>query len=134
MKLERLPEYILVGTVTLIGMLFALYCGQLTGAGQTKTLGVIFLGLTALAIIFLLQKRVWLLIPACWPLSGQMPALPLPIATRDIVILGVFVAFLSFKAFRLVRVKPIYGVMDLLLILNIAYLASVYLRNPVGTD
>lgn len=134
MKLERLPEYLLVTVVMTLGIGFAIYCGRLTGEGQVRTLGVLFGVAVAAVIILLMRTNLWLLIPLCLPLGGKLVFLPLPFSVADVAILFVFPVFLAFKALKLVKKKPTFNWLDLLLLINLLYLASVFLRNPVGTE
>ena len=134
MKLERIHEYVLVTVVTLAGIGFALYLGRLTGQGQNSTLGAV-VGLVAIAALCLGAKtRIWVLVPICWPLGGQMYILPLPFSVRDLCVLLVFGMFLLFKALKIVRQKPVYELLDVFVWANLFYVGSVFLRHPVGTD
>ena len=132
MKLQRLPEYLLVAIVTLLGMGFAVYCGQLVGHGQSKTVWMFVIFALAMYIALKMGTRIWFLIPMTWPLLGEMQVLPLPFALRDVVILGVFALFLALKAFKRIRRKPTFDALDFVLAINLFYLLTVFARNPVG--
>jgi len=134
MKLERAHEYLTVFFVTLLGILFAVYAGSLSGKGQIGSL-VTLLGLAlCVGILLIARQRVWMLIPICWALNGQIPVLPLPFGPRDIVVLLVFGTFLVLKALKVIRLKPTYSSLDFCVVLVLLYLVSVYLRNPVGVS
>ncbi len=133
MNLERLPEYVISTVVVALGILAAIYFGHSSGEGQTKMLLVS----GALAVVaylgMKLKAKIWMLMLCLYPLQGQLPFLPLPLSVRDIGILLAFGWFLIFKALKLIRVKPTYNVLDFILLANLAYLISVFIRNPVGT-
>lgn len=133
MRVERLPEYVTTVTVTAAGIAFALYCGTLTGSGQTQVVMMIFGLMTALAILLALKGAIWILIPITWPLIGVIPSLPVPLALRDIVILYVLASFFVLKALKVIRFRPEFNRLDGLMLANVVYLATVFVRNPVGT-
>jgi len=77
-------------------------------------------------------RNIWLLIPLCWPLTGKIQILPIPLNVQELAIgaaAGFYVLQVIFKK-RLH--SPRTGAMEFLLVLNIAWLATVYFRNPVG--
>src|SRR5262249_13826727 len=57
----------------------------------------------------------------------------LPFAVRDMVVGAVFCAFLALHALKVVHRKPRYDLPDILLAILLFYLATVFIRNPVGT-
>lgn len=134
MKLERLHEYVLPVVATLGGMGLAVFCGKLTGNGQLGTLAFILAASVATALILGLRQNVWLLIPTCWALYGQIPLLPLPFSVRDLIVVMVFVGFLSLMAFKIIRIKPKLDIADLILLIMIVYIVTVFVRNPVGVN
>lgn len=134
MKLERINEYVLPTVVMALGMGFAAYAGRLMGHGQIGPLLTLFLAICIGVIALIMRQAMWMFIPIAWGLAGQIPILPLPFAIRDLVIMSVFCCFLAFKALKVVRRKPQHGLLDLWLALILLYLASVYIRNPVGVD
>ncbi|MGB8356663.1 MAG: hypothetical protein WCD79_22385 [Chthoniobacteraceae bacterium] len=132
MKLDRLQEYFTVFCVTIAGVLIGIYCGQLAAEGNMAKLGYIAASIVAMIICLTMKTRIWLLIPLAWDLRTQSYLLPLPFGVRDVFILLTFGTFLVYTALKLVRKKPKHDFLDLLLWINILYLLSVYLRNPVG--
>lgn len=132
MRIERLPEYLTTITVTAAGIAFALYCGSLTGSGQTQILIMLFGVLAAIAILLTMRSAIWVLIPIFWVIPGMLPALPIPLGLRDVVILFVLSSFFILKALKVIRFKPAYSLLDGIMLANLAYLATVFVRNPVG--
>ena len=134
MKLERLHEYVLPTVVIGLGMLLAVFVGKLSGGGNIPRLFMLFAAVAALVLLIAQNRNVWLLIPACWFLIGKVQILPIPFSVRDLTVMLVFGMTLVMLAFKLVRAKPEYGWLDLLLALNVGYLATCFARNPVGID
>jgi hypothetical protein len=129
MKLERLPEYATFFISIALGMLVAIYVGVTVGAGSKQPLIIIGGGL-AIALALVLKQNVWLLIPLCGGLSA--PTFGTNFGLSHFVIVYAFVVFLMLRALKIVRNKPAYIWLDYLLFINVAYLASVFIRNPVG--
>jgi hypothetical protein len=132
MKLERLQEYVLPVVATLCGMGFAVLVGYLMGQGQhgkvLMLLGVLFLGF----LTMVMRQYIWLLLVFTWPWAGTVPVVPGGLSVRDIGIAAGFVAFLALGALKVVRRKPRYEVVDLLMIALLVYMVTVLIRNPVG--
>jgi len=134
MKLERLHEYTLTTAVIGIGMGLALAAGQATGTGQMKSVGIIIAGICVLGVCLACRTSIWLIIPLCWQLTGGVPISKLPFSVRDGAVLLTFGSFLIFYALKQLRYKPRFELLDALIIANLLYLVTVYLRNPVGAN
>ncbi|MCX6967633.1 MAG: hypothetical protein NTZ46_07605 [Verrucomicrobia bacterium] len=133
MKLARLPEYLSIVVTAVIGILLALYLGLSAGAGSNTTYLIIG-SIIAVVIALVLRANIWLLIPLCWPLGGSITGMPGSFPVRDLVMLYAFAVFLALKALKVVRAKTQYNWLDYLLFLNLIYLFTIYIKNPVGTD
>lgn len=128
------PVGILLGLVIVGGILMAFLLGSFVAHGDLAKIGIFAAGTVAAAICLGLGKKVWLLIPLTWLLSGKISVLPLPFSVHD---LGIFAAFATFAGLMVFKKLPPLGEFkkcDLLLFLNLFYLGTVYLRNPVGTQ
>lgn len=134
MKLDRIQEYLTIAVTLIVGMGMAFYCGRLTGNGQMGTLAMIGLGIFVAFLLFTLKTRIWILIPMTWSLMGQIPILPLPFSIRDLIVMAVSVICITLVALRMIRLRPRYTILDLVLVINILYLITVYIRNPVGAQ
>ncbi|MEI6561029.1 MAG: hypothetical protein WCO68_02975 [Verrucomicrobiota bacterium] len=131
MKLERISEYLMITVVTILGATLAVVFGQLASRNPFQTVSIILGGGAALSIALFMRARIWLLIPLFWPMTGQLAGMgSLPV--RNLVIGYVFAVFLALKALKVVRSKPEYRLLDYLLLANLAYIATLYIRNPVG--
>ena len=133
MKLERLSEYVLVTVVVSLGMGFALYCGKLTGSGQADRSGAMLLGIAILLLVIKMRANIWVLLPICAGISGNLN-LPIPFTIRELSVLLVFGSYLVFMALKIIRRKPVFYFVDFLLLCNLLMLAQAFIRNPVGIE
>lgn len=134
MKLERLHEYLAVFLAMSGGMLLAVYAGRLSGSGHLGVLAMILAALIIGFLLFTLKTRVWMIIPMAWMLTGEIPVLPLPFSIRNLAVFAIFGVTLTLVALKIVRRKPKYNLLDFVLFLNLLYLVTVFVRNPVGTQ
>lgn len=116
----------------IVGLLVAFALGKLAGNGDFEKIAAIVTITVAFLVCMILKTRIWLIIPFCWTLTGQISVLPLPFSVRELAALTVFALFLGFYALKLIPKSHPTGWIDGLVILNVCYLATVYLRNPVG--
>jgi hypothetical protein len=85
------------------------------------------------AVIFVkLKTNIWVLLPIGWYLTGRLPWLPLPFTVRDLCFMAVIFFFTLFFATRAFPWKRKLSTLDYLIYINLAYLATVFARNPVG--
>jgi hypothetical protein len=125
---ERLPKFIvLVG-----GLLFAAFCGVLAGGGQFNRLSLLLGGILVMALSLVLKARIWVIIPLFWPLGGSIPITDLPFAVRDMAVGITFVCFLFLMGFKVLRGKLKLDLVDLFVVVNVFYMLTVFIRNPVG--
>ena len=124
---------ILLVIVMVLGLFFAIFLGQTVANENFRLIGLM-VGLAVAVIVGLsMRQKVWLLIPLCWLLVGKISILPLPFSVRDMGVLMAFGMFLFFYAFKMVQPSRATNRYDIILWINLVYLGSVYLRNPVGT-
>lgn len=134
MKLERLHESVLPSIALLSGLTLAIVAGNLAGSGKTGMVGALIGGIIAMSFFLMIRQRVWMLIPATWMLGGKISVLPLPFSVAHLGILFAFGTFLLLKAFKIIRLKPKLGLVEVWMFANLAYLVTVFLRNPVGVE
>src|SRR5207248_2580369 len=83
-------------------------------------------------VVFGMQRKAWILIPLTFLLTGSLGKLPIPLAVRD---LGIFLAAASYAAYRVLsqeNLRPKPHMLDLLVGLNVIYLALNLVKHPVG--
>ncbi len=119
---------------TIVGLLLSYYLGSKIGSGQTRPVIIFFAVGVCLALFLGMRTNIWMIIPACWTLTGQIRALPLPFTVRDMAVMLAGGFFLVMIIFKIARQRAIYDHLDVILWINLGYLLTVFLRNPVGID
>jgi len=133
MNLQNISaNQIVIWTALLLGLLVAVMIGSAVGSSDMRMVaGVI--GVIPVAIIFVkLKTNIWVLLPIGWYLTGRLPWLPIPFTVRDLCFMAVIFFFTLFFATRALAWKRKIGILDYLIYINLAYLATVFARNPVG--
>jgi len=116
----------------LVGLLVAVFIGNAVGSSDIRPVALV-IGIIPVAVIFVkLKTNIWVLLPIGWYLSGRLSWLPLPFTVRDLCFMMVIFFFTLFFATRTLPWKRKTGMLDYLIYINLAYLATVYARNPVG--
>ena len=134
MSFDRTLQYFSTAIAIVLASVFAIVCGSLIGGGQFRTFALIFAGIAIITTVIAWRARVWLLIPLCWEMTGKIPITGLPMTVRDIAVGVATISFLVFYALKLLRTKPVFDLLDTFVLLNLACIATVYVRNPVGFD
>jgi len=123
---------IVVWCALLLGLAVAVVVGSAVGSSDMRLVAGL-LAAIPIAIIFVkLKTSIWVLLPIGWYLSGRLPWLPVPFTLRDLLFMTVIFFFTLFFATRVIPWKRKLGLLDYLIYINLAYLATVYVRNPVG--
>ena len=110
-------------------------CAALLGSSIVEGGLLTFAVLGAVAtitIVLTLQDRIWVLIPVFWYFPGRLGFLPLPFSVRELAVLfagGLFVILLSL---RFIRAAAEMEFIDWIVFINVGYLTTVFIRNPVG--
>ncbi len=122
----------MVWTALLLGLAVAVVIGSAVGSSDMRMVaGVI--AVIPMAIIFVkLKTNIWVLLPISWYLTGRLPWLPVPFTVRDLCSMAVIFFFTLFFATRALPWKRKTSTLDYLIYINLAYLAIVFARNPVG--
>jgi hypothetical protein len=114
------------------GLLLAVLLGSAVGSSDMRFVAAACGLIPLLVILVKLRTNIWVLVPIGWFLSGRLPWLPLPFAVRDLCCMVVILSFAAFVMMRIVPWKRKLGSLDYLVFINLAYLMTVFLRNPVG--
>jgi hypothetical protein len=78
-----------------------------------------------------LQRNAWILIAIGWSFKGQIHALPVPMATCDVIILLVTFAYAAQRVVGQATYRS-RGVLGALVFINFFYLAFTWVLHPVG--
>lgn len=116
----------------LLGLAVAFAVGNAIGTSDVRTVALVLVSIPVVVFIARLKTNIWILIPIGWFLNGRLGFLPLPLTVRDMLVglsIGAFVLFFALRAFPIERKRT---AIDYLIYINLAYLVSVYVRNPAG--
>jgi hypothetical protein len=99
---------------------------------QRFFLFAVLAGLVATTFVTVgMQRKAWILIVICWGFRGSIHALPLPVTTRDLVVMVVACSYVAQRALGR-TVQPMRGVLNTLVNINCAYIAFTFFLHPVG--
>ena len=133
MNLQNITaNQIVVWCALLLGLLVAVMVGSAVGSSDMRIVAGVIAAIPVAIIFVKLKTNIWVLIPMGWYLSGRLPWLPLPFTVRDLCMMTVIFFFTLFFATRVLPWKRKIGLLDYLIYINLAYLATVYVRNPAG--
>jgi hypothetical protein len=92
--------------------------------------------LVAVAAIVIagLRQHAWILIYLGWALTAQTGFLPYRLSLRDVCVVLAVIAYLAYSAVDKRRLRLRWMALDWVLVANLAWLAIVYLRHPIGTQ
>jgi hypothetical protein len=123
---------VMIWAAMLLGLAVAVVIGNAVGSSDMRlAAGVV--AVIPVAVIFVkLKTNIWILLPIGWYLTGRLPWLPVPFTVRDLCFMAVIFFFTLFFATRVLPWKRKIGILDYLIYINLAYLAIVFGRNPVG--
>lgn len=126
-------QQILEFLVMLGGCLFAMYAGNYIAEENYVPIAAVLGMLVVGSFFFKMGTNMYLMIPICWGLTGSISLLPLPFNVRQLMILlatVLFVAGYIFKVGKQYRAR--FEMIDLWIWINLGYLFTAFLRNPVG--
>ncbi len=133
MKADRIPENIFTVAVILGGLLLAIYLGSSIGSGQTMQPLMLVGVMTIFAVLLTLKEKSWIFIFLLGGIPGKIMFLPLSLTVREVGVLLAFGGIFLMFIFRRIKVKPDYRFLDVLAMVNVLYIALLFVRNPVGT-
>ncbi len=123
---------IVVWTALLLGLLLAVVIGNAVGSSDMRLVAGLIAAIPVAVIFVKLKTNIWVLLPIGWYLGGRLPWLPLPFTVSNMAFMTVIFFFTLFFATRALPWKRKVGLLDYLIYINLAYLVTVYVRNPAG--
>ena len=123
---------IVVWAALLLGLLVAVMIGSAVGSSDMRMVAALVAVIPVAVLFVKLRTNIWVLLPVGWYLTGRLPWLPIPFTVRDLCFMTVLFFFALFFATRAFPWKRKTSTLDYLIYLNLAYLAIVFARNPVG--
>lgn len=131
---SELHQRILKIGIFLFVFVFSVFSGKMMGSGRFGLVIAIMVAVLAVVLVGFLKERVWVLIPSLWLLEGKIPISGYPLGVRDIVVLFVTVAVATLAAFKIVNAKAEIRWIDSLILANLVYLSTLFIRNPTGLE
>ncbi len=122
----------MVWSALLLGLMLAVMIGSAVGSSDMRLVAGVIAAIPVAVIFVKLKTNIWVLLPIGWYFSGRFPWLPVPFTVRDLCFMAVIFFFTIFFATRAVAWKRKVGILDYLIYINLAYLVTVYVRNPAG--
>jgi hypothetical protein len=118
--------------VMMVGVLFAWFAGNYVADENYVPIAVVLAVLLVISLLFGLGSSIYILIPICWGLTGKISVLPLPFDVRQLVIILACCVFIPQFIFKIKVRKSKFESIDLWIWVNIIYIATTFIRNPVG--
>ena len=115
-----------------IGLIVALVLGVFIGGSELSKLGIIVGLVLFVALLGGMRQHIWLLVPIFWGFTGSVSILPLPFSVRDLVVMLCTALGFALLALRVFKFRNSWGLLDLILLLNLGQVFIVFLSNPVG--
>lgn len=115
-----------------LGLLAAFNAGTWVADENYTSIAILMGALAGILVFFGFGRFGFLLIPITYRITGQISVLPLPFGVNELVIMLASMVFISKIIFKSETRKVHFEMIDLVAWINIGYLASVFLRNPVG--
>lgn len=109
----------------------ALMLGQWSATDPVMAMSVAA-GVIVLAVIVVMQRSIWLLIPLFYAFRFPLTLLPGNFALRDIITGGVFVVLLLIWLVKRYEIRVRMGLLEVMLAIQCAFLVQAFIRNPVG--
>ena len=123
----------LIGWIaTILGLILAIVVGQSVGENDLKLLAIGLAIIIGAVIILGAGRNIWLLIPFCWPLTGRVSILPIPLNVQELAIVAATGTYIFLIVFKYKLYKPRTSGLEIVLLLNLLWIAGVFIRNPVG--
>lgn len=128
---ERFPQLASYFALV-IGLIAAVVLGRYAGQGDTKQIFLIFAAGVGVAVILMLGKYYWMLLPFAF-LSG-LPAIPIggkTLELGELAAAGCTLVFIMHLAFKRAEFK-LGNLATLAVLASFAWVAVIYMLNPVG--
>jgi hypothetical protein len=126
--IKKLGTFVIIG----LGIIFAFLAGNYVADEDYGALFAVIGGVAAASIFFGLGRRLYLLIPICWGLTGKIGVLPIPFSIAQLVIIASSAYFMADIIFQKKTEKAPFEMIDLWIWINLLYIVTVFFRNPVG--
>lgn len=117
---------------TAFAVVLSFFVGNMVADNDYTSLSLIAASVIALMVLFSVGDNYWMFIPLTAGLEGAFTFLPLPLNLQELGCCSAFGIFVAYSVFKKTRTHAKLSWLDIILTINIAYLLTVWARNPVG--
>jgi len=117
---------------TAFAVVLSFFVGNMVADNDYTSLSLIAASVIALMVLFSVGDNYWMFIPLTAGLNGAFTFLPLPLNIQELGCCSAFGIFVAYAVFKKTRTHAKLSWLDIILAINIAYLLTVWVRNPVG--
>lgn len=117
---------------TALAVVLSFFVGNMVADNDYTSLTLIAASVIALMVLFSVGDNYWIFIPLTAGLEGSFTFLPLPLNLQELGSCSAFGIFVAYAVFKKTRTHAKLSWLDIILTINIAYLLTVWVRNPVG--
>ena len=117
---------------TVFAVVLSFFVGNMVADNDYTSLSLIAASVIALMVLLSVGDNYWMFIPLTAGLTGSFTFLPLPLNLQELGCCSAFGIFVAFAVFKKTRTHAKLSWLDIILAINIAYLLTVWVRNPVG--
>ncbi|MDX2079430.1 MAG: hypothetical protein SFU53_01465 [Terrimicrobiaceae bacterium] len=129
---SAVARLVILGSATLGGLGLAMFAGRAVAQGEYSLVAMIAGALLGVTIFLWIGRSAYIFLAIATGLTGSIGILPLPFSYQELMIFGCFAITIAHLAFKKIQLEGRKTILDLIVWLNLLYIASVFLRNPVG--
>lgn len=123
---------IVFAVVLVIGLVLAVVVGDSLASGQYVYIGIAVLLFVVLPLGLRLGMNFWILIAFTMTADGRLGFVPLPFSFHEVCTIAAAMLFILHVVLRRVATKVPLRLPDILILLNMAWLAVTFVKNPTG--
>jgi hypothetical protein len=117
---------------TAFAVVLSFFVGNMVADNDYTSLSLIAASVIALMVLFSVGDNYWLFIPMTAGLASAFTFLPIPLNLQELGCCSAFGIFVAYSVFKKTITHAKLSWLDIILAINIAYLLTVWVRNPVG--
>ncbi len=129
---QGISRLIVLGVAMLGGLALSVMAGRAVATEDYKWLAMVFAGAVGIGFMLWIGKNIHILLAVAMSISGSIGVLPLPFSYQEMIIFASFGLTLMYAAFKKIDIETRTISLDLPMYLNLGYMITVYMRNPVG--
>jgi hypothetical protein len=115
-----------------VSLVVAMIIAYWVGTQQTTWL-MFCIGITVVALVTgWMRDRAWILIPLGWALTGGSGFIPMGFSVHDVCILLAVCAYIGYRILSPRDLRQKTQLLDVILAINIVWIAITFFRNPIG--